>query len=309
MATLMMGLDDEIRTAGGFPGRGRDTHCSVAADEWRGDDAGVAGADEAGVEGRPGSARVGREQAPTHDPGGEGGADVHDLRLRTERGRDGPHDGGGQPGSPWRRQLRRTCLSLPPGGGDLLLPVPLGSQLARPEQRCRPGPDRRFVERDPACRHVAAPPRARPDRHRPGAGPGGARGRARDPAAGQHGAGRRPRPGARLRRRRPHCHRVARDGDQPKPRPGRRRQRQPRQPVIGVRSYGSDPSLVARLTHAQVRGTQERGVIATAKHFPGHGDTDVDSHTGLPIINHTLEELAAVDFPPFRAASTRGWTR
>lgn len=80
----------------------------------------------------------------------------------------------------------------------------------------------------------------------------------------------------------------------------------PANPVIGVRSYSSDPKLVARLTHAQVTATQHHDVIATAKHFPGHGDTDVDSHTGLPVINHTLEELAAVDLPPFRAAIEAG---
>jgi beta-N-acetylhexosaminidase len=61
----------------------------------------------------------------------------------------------------------------------------------------------------------------------------------------------------------------------------------PRNPVIGVRSFGADPALVARLTAAQVAGYQAAGVAATAKHFPGHGDTTVDSHAGLPVIGHS----------------------
>lgn len=77
-------------------------------------------------------------------------------------------------------------------------------------------------------------------------------------------------------------------------------------PVIGVRSFGSEPALVAELMQAQVHGYQQEQVAATAKHFPGHGDTAVDSHTGLPIINHSLEQLAQIDFPPFQAAIERG---
>jgi beta-N-acetylhexosaminidase len=80
----------------------------------------------------------------------------------------------------------------------------------------------------------------------------------------------------------------------------------PRNPVIGVRSFGSDPALVARLVASQVTAYQAAGVAATAKHFPGHGDTGVDSHTGLPVIRHSLEELERVDLPPFRAAIARG---
>ncbi len=79
----------------------------------------------------------------------------------------------------------------------------------------------------------------------------------------------------------------------------------PANPVIGVRSFGSDPQLVAKMTAAQVEGHQSRGrwgVAATAKHFPGHGDTDVDSHTGLPVIDHTREEWERIDLPPFQAA-------
>jgi beta-N-acetylhexosaminidase len=78
-------------------------------------------------------------------------------------------------------------------------------------------------------------------------------------------------------------------------------------PVIGVRSYGSDPALVARLTAAQVAGFQRgAGLIATAKHFPGHGDTDTDSHTGIPIIDHTAVEWEQIDAPPFEAAIRAG---
>jgi beta-N-acetylhexosaminidase len=78
-------------------------------------------------------------------------------------------------------------------------------------------------------------------------------------------------------------------------------------PVIGVRSFAEDPQLAAGLTAAQVNGYQARdGVVATAKHFPGHGDTDVDSHTGVPLITHTREEWEELDAPPFQAAIDAG---
>ncbi|WP_309128973.1 glycoside hydrolase family 3 protein [Microbacterium sp.] len=81
----------------------------------------------------------------------------------------------------------------------------------------------------------------------------------------------------------------------------------PDNPVIGVRSFSSDPDLVSRLTAATVRGYQDdAGIIATAKHFPGHGDTATDSHTGLPVITHTLEEWQQIDAPPFQAAIDAG---
>ncbi|RJQ74090.1 glycoside hydrolase family 3 protein [Pseudonocardiaceae bacterium YIM PH 21723] len=76
----------------------------------------------------------------------------------------------------------------------------------------------------------------------------------------------------------------------------------PANPVIGVRSFSSDPELTARLTATAVEGLQDASVSATAKHFPGHGDTTVDSHTGLPVINHSPEEWERLDAPPFRAA-------
>jgi beta-N-acetylhexosaminidase len=74
-----------------------------------------------------------------------------------------------------------------------------------------------------------------------------------------------------------------------------------RNPVINVRSFGEDPSRVGALGAAFVRGMQAAGVIATLKHFPGHGDTDVDSHLGLPVIQKPREQLDRVELPPFRA--------
>ena len=80
----------------------------------------------------------------------------------------------------------------------------------------------------------------------------------------------------------------------------------PSNPVIGIRSFGSRPGLVSRMTAAQVEGYQGAGVSASAKHFPGHGDTGVDSHFGLPLITHTRAQLDRVDLPPFRAAIGAG---
>ncbi|MEV4254993.1 glycoside hydrolase family 3 N-terminal domain-containing protein [Spirillospora sp. NPDC049652] len=76
----------------------------------------------------------------------------------------------------------------------------------------------------------------------------------------------------------------------------------PANPVIGIRSFGADPGLVARMTHAAVAGYQQAGVAATAKHFPGHGDTGTDSHTGLPVITHSRATWERLDAPPFRTA-------
>ncbi|MGW1721144.1 glycoside hydrolase family 3 protein [Streptomyces sp. NPDC002156] len=80
----------------------------------------------------------------------------------------------------------------------------------------------------------------------------------------------------------------------------------PANPVIGVRSFGADPAAVAGLVAAQVTGYQRASVAATAKHFPGHGDTAVDSHYGFPVIEHTRAEWNAIDAPPFRAAIRTG---
>ncbi|MFJ6216002.1 glycoside hydrolase family 3 protein [Streptomyces sp. NPDC092296] len=80
----------------------------------------------------------------------------------------------------------------------------------------------------------------------------------------------------------------------------------PANPVIGIRSFGSDPGAVAALTAAQVDGFHQSGTAATAKHFPGHGDTGTDSHTGLPVITHDRAEWERVDAPPFAAAIRQG---
>lgn len=76
--------------------------------------------------------------------------------------------------------------------------------------------------------------------------------------------------------------------------------------IINTRSYGEDPLLVARLGSAFIKGLQENGVYATAKHFPGHGDTNVDSHIGLPTISAPLERMQKVELPPFKAAVEAG---
>ncbi len=76
----------------------------------------------------------------------------------------------------------------------------------------------------------------------------------------------------------------------------------PANPVIGSRSYGDDPELVASLGSAYVRGLQGGGVVAVGKHFPGHGNTAVDSHLQLPVLLHTVEELERIELVPFRRA-------
>lgn len=80
----------------------------------------------------------------------------------------------------------------------------------------------------------------------------------------------------------------------------------PNNPVIGIRSIGGDADLVSDLAAAQVKGFHSGGVSAVAKHFPGHGDTRVDSHFGLPEVTHTLEQFHAIDLPPFKAAIAAG---
>ena len=77
-------------------------------------------------------------------------------------------------------------------------------------------------------------------------------------------------------------------------------------PVINVRSYGEDPAAVGRFVAAFVEGAQTNGVISTAKHFPGHGDTATDSHRGLPAIDVSRERLNAIELVPFRAAVKSG---
>jgi beta-N-acetylhexosaminidase len=80
----------------------------------------------------------------------------------------------------------------------------------------------------------------------------------------------------------------------------------PSNPVINVRSFGEDPQAVARMTSAFVRGVQAEGTAATIKHFPGHGDTDTDSHNALPVVRSDRTRLNEVELVPFRAAIAAG---
>jgi len=80
----------------------------------------------------------------------------------------------------------------------------------------------------------------------------------------------------------------------------------PANPVMAGRTYGSDPVVVARHGIAFFRGLAEQGVIAVGKHFPGHGDTTVDSHLALPLVPHDLDRLTAVELAPFAAAISAG---
>jgi beta-N-acetylhexosaminidase len=80
----------------------------------------------------------------------------------------------------------------------------------------------------------------------------------------------------------------------------------PNNPVINTRSYGEDPALVGQLAAAYIEGAHEFGLLTTAKHFPGHGDTDVDSHLSVPTINATRQRIDTVELPPFEAAINAG---
>ncbi len=80
----------------------------------------------------------------------------------------------------------------------------------------------------------------------------------------------------------------------------------PRNPVINIRSFGESATEVAQLGIAQARAMQAEGVVATLKHFPGHGDTSVDSHTGLPRVEHSFTKVKSVDLLPFQQAIDAG---
>ena len=80
----------------------------------------------------------------------------------------------------------------------------------------------------------------------------------------------------------------------------------PKNPGIGIRSFGENSSMVAEMASAMVLGIQSAGVAACAKHFPGHGDTATDSHLGLPVVPHSLDRLRKVEFPPFEFAIRSG---
>lgn len=75
----------------------------------------------------------------------------------------------------------------------------------------------------------------------------------------------------------------------------------PSNPVIGTRSFGEDPHNVARKAVAYAKGLEDNGVLSSAKHFPGHGDTDKDSHKTLPVVNRSLIELQSTELVPFRS--------
>lgn len=80
----------------------------------------------------------------------------------------------------------------------------------------------------------------------------------------------------------------------------------PNNPVIGDRAFGRDPRTVMRAAVAFMQGLQDRNVLACGKHFPGHGDTDTDSHFALPTIEHDRARLQKIELPPFRAAAGAG---
>ena len=80
----------------------------------------------------------------------------------------------------------------------------------------------------------------------------------------------------------------------------------PDNPVINTRSFGEDPALVGKMAAAYIEGAHQYGMLTTAKHFPGHGDTDVDSHLSVPVVRGDRARLDAVELPPFQAAIQAG---
>lgn len=80
----------------------------------------------------------------------------------------------------------------------------------------------------------------------------------------------------------------------------------PQNPIIGLRSYSSDPSVVAKLGVQTINGIKSKDIIAVAKHFPGHGDTHTDSHTGLPVVDKSLKEIEECELVPFKSAIENG---
>ncbi|MCM3628282.1 beta-N-acetylhexosaminidase [Paenibacillus glycanilyticus] len=80
----------------------------------------------------------------------------------------------------------------------------------------------------------------------------------------------------------------------------------PKNPVIGDRSFGTTAKLVSSMGVQEMLGIKSQGIIPVVKHFPGHGDTSVDSHLGLPIVNHDLKRLRAIEFVPFQSAIKEG---
>lgn len=80
----------------------------------------------------------------------------------------------------------------------------------------------------------------------------------------------------------------------------------PNNPIINVRSFGEDPKLVSKMSESMIRGLQDGKVISTAKHFPGHGDTEIDSHNDLPVLNFSMERLNDIELVPFKNAIEKG---
>lgn len=80
----------------------------------------------------------------------------------------------------------------------------------------------------------------------------------------------------------------------------------PDNPIINVRSFGEEPELVSAMGLNMIKGLQDGGVIATAKHFPGHGDTDIDSHSDLPVLNFSMDRLRNLELIPFKTAVDSG---
>ena len=73
----------------------------------------------------------------------------------------------------------------------------------------------------------------------------------------------------------------------------------PKNPIIGRRSFGEEPNLVSKKSLAYMKGLQENRILACAKHFPGHGDTNVDSHNKMPILHHNQARLDSIELHPF----------
>lgn len=80
----------------------------------------------------------------------------------------------------------------------------------------------------------------------------------------------------------------------------------PDNPIINVRSFGEDPELVSKMANAMIKGLQERNVISTSKHFPGHGDTEIDSHKDLPVLNFSMDRLDKIELVPFKSSINSG---
>src|SRR5204863_8296223 len=80
----------------------------------------------------------------------------------------------------------------------------------------------------------------------------------------------------------------------------------PATPIINIRSFGEDPRTVSRLVTEYVRGLHDHAMLATLKHFPGHADTEIDSHIGLPLIASGYARLDSIELVPFRAGIAAG---